>query len=234
MPFQFLRKADPRQLLSFLQDEHPQIIALVLAHMTAEQASRRCCPGLDPELQADVAHRIAMMDRTSPEVDPRRSRGAGAQAVLGAAARASCPPSAACSRWSRSSTAPTAATERLILEGLEGRDPELAEEVRARCSCSRTSSPSTTARCSWCCARSRPTTSPPRSRASREEVRDKIMQNLSERAAENLAEEIELLGPVRLAGRGGPGQGRPGHPHASRSPASIIASARGDDDEFVA
>ncbi len=66
MPFQFLRRADPRQLLSFLQDEHPQTVALVLAHLSAEQASG-VLSGFAPELQADVAHRIAVMDRTSPD-----------------------------------------------------------------------------------------------------------------------------------------------------------------------
>jgi flagellar motor switch protein FliG len=66
MPFQFLRRADPRQIISFVQDEHPQTIALVLAHMGSEQAAV-VLSGLAPELQSDVAHRIAIMDRTSPE-----------------------------------------------------------------------------------------------------------------------------------------------------------------------
>src|SRR3569833_138008 len=67
VPFGVLSQAEPRQLLSFLQDEHPQTIALVLAHMSAIQASQ-IQSGLNPELQADVAHRIAMMDRTSPDI----------------------------------------------------------------------------------------------------------------------------------------------------------------------
>src|SRR3954452_11929355 len=66
MPFQFMRRADPRQLLSFLQDEHPQTIALVLAHLPSDQASG-VLSGFAPELQTDVAHRIAVMDRTSPD-----------------------------------------------------------------------------------------------------------------------------------------------------------------------
>ena len=65
VPFGFLAKADPRQVLSFLQDEHPQTIALVLAHMPAVGASQ-VLSGLSGMLQADVAHRIAMMDRTAP------------------------------------------------------------------------------------------------------------------------------------------------------------------------
>src|SRR3954452_3626164 len=67
LPFEFLRRADPRQVLSFLQDEHPQTIALVLAYMHPDHAAM-VLGGLNEVLQGDVAHRIATMDRTSPEV----------------------------------------------------------------------------------------------------------------------------------------------------------------------
>ena len=66
-PFQFLRRADPAQLRSFIIDEHPQVIALVLAHMNPDKASL-LLSGLEPGMQAEVAHRIAVMDRTSPEI----------------------------------------------------------------------------------------------------------------------------------------------------------------------
>ncbi|HKY74920.1 MAG TPA: flagellar motor switch protein FliG, partial [Acidimicrobiia bacterium] len=67
LPFEFLRRADPRQVLSFIQDEHPQTIALVLAYMTPDQAAM-VMSGLSEDLQRDVAMRLAVMDRTSPEV----------------------------------------------------------------------------------------------------------------------------------------------------------------------
>lgn len=66
-PFDFVRKADPSQLLNFLQKEHPQIIALVLAYLKPQQAAA-VLSDLPQEKQADVARRIATMDRTSPEV----------------------------------------------------------------------------------------------------------------------------------------------------------------------
>lgn len=59
--------ADVRQLVTFLKDEHPQLIALVLAHLTAAQ-SAEVLSGFAPEQQAAVAHRVATMDRTSPEM----------------------------------------------------------------------------------------------------------------------------------------------------------------------
>ena len=66
-PFEFVRKADASQLLNFIQDEHPQTIALILAYLPASQAAA-VVSALTPEKQADVARRIAMMDRTSPDV----------------------------------------------------------------------------------------------------------------------------------------------------------------------
>src|SRR4030095_15621816 len=66
MPFNFLSHADPRQVLSYVQYEHPQTIALVLAHVPSALASS-ILSGLAPEVQSDVAHRIAVMDRTSPD-----------------------------------------------------------------------------------------------------------------------------------------------------------------------
>ena len=66
-PFEFIRKTDPSQLLNFIQDEHPQTIALILAYLSPQQAAM-IIAALPQERQADVAKRLAMMDRTSPDV----------------------------------------------------------------------------------------------------------------------------------------------------------------------
>ena len=66
-PFEFVRKTEPSQLLNFIQDEHPQTIALILSYLTPGQAAQ-IISALPPERQADVAKRIATMDRTSPDV----------------------------------------------------------------------------------------------------------------------------------------------------------------------
>ena len=66
-PFEFVRKADASQLLSFIQDEHPQTIALILSYLPTSQAAA-VVSSLPPEKQPDVARRIATMDRTSPDV----------------------------------------------------------------------------------------------------------------------------------------------------------------------
>ena len=66
-PFEFVRKTDASQLLNFIMDEHPQTIALVLSYLTTQQ-SAMIIAALPPDRQADVARRIAVMDRTSPDV----------------------------------------------------------------------------------------------------------------------------------------------------------------------
>ena len=66
-PFDFLRKTDPSQLMNFINNEHPQTIALVMAYLDPDQAAT-VLGSLSPEAQADVARRIARMDRTSPDI----------------------------------------------------------------------------------------------------------------------------------------------------------------------
>ena len=66
-PFDFLKKVDPNHLLNFIQSEHPQTVALILAHLEYEQ-SAVIMSALPPEMQTEVALRIATMDQTSPEI----------------------------------------------------------------------------------------------------------------------------------------------------------------------
>ena len=66
-PFEFIRKTDASQLLNFIQDEHPQTIGLILSYLSSSQAAL-IISALPPDRQSDVAKRIAVMDRTSPDV----------------------------------------------------------------------------------------------------------------------------------------------------------------------
>jgi flagellar motor switch protein FliG len=66
-PFDFVRKADPAQVLNFIQNEHPQTISLILSYLDSDTAAA-ILPNLSVEIQAEVAKRIATMDRTSPEI----------------------------------------------------------------------------------------------------------------------------------------------------------------------
>ncbi len=196
MPFQFLHQADPAQLRSFIVDEHPQVIALVLAHMTADKASL-LLSGLSPAQQADVAHRIAVMDRTSPEIVRQ------VEAILERKLSSMLQPQAMSkvggldplvniiNRSDRS-------TERQIVEGLEALDAALADEIKSRMfmfeditslddrSVQQVLRQVDTAQLALAL------------KGVADNVRDKIVRNLSERAGQGLVEEIDMLGPVRL------------------------------------
>jgi flagellar motor switch protein FliG len=230
VPFGFLGQADPRQLLSFLQDEHPQTIALVLAHMTATQASQ-ILGGLAPELQADVAHRIAVMDRTSPEIIRKveatleRKMSSVLQPSDLSAVGGLEPLVEIINRTDR-------ATERLILEGLAGRNPELAEEIRSKMFMFE-DIVSLDDRSIQLVLRQVETNDLATAlKGVREEVRQKVMRNLSERAAENLGDEIEMLGPVRLR-TVEESQAKIVQAIRTLEESGQITIRRGDDDEFV-
>jgi flagellar motor switch protein FliG len=196
MPFQFLHRADPAQLRSFIVDEHPQVIALVLAHMTPDKASL-LLSGLAPDIQADVAHRIAVMDRTTPDVIR------AVEATLERRLSSMLQPSEMkrvggldplvdiINRSDRS-------TERQIVEGLESLDPVLADVIKSKMfmfddivlledrSIQLVLREVDTAELALAL------------KGVSDTVREKITKNLSERAATNLLEEVELLGTVRL------------------------------------
>ena len=197
MPFNFLSHADPRQLLSYVQHEHPQTIALVLAHIPSAlgvvDPVRARPRGAVGRRAPDRGHGPHLAGR-----DPPGGAGPAAQALHRAAARRALHRRRPASRWSTSSTGPTAPPSGSSWRPWRRATRRSPRRSGGGCSCSRTSSTSTTARCSWCCARSSRPTSPPRSRASAEEVRDKVTSNLSERGRENLLEEIDLLGPVKV------------------------------------
>jgi len=195
-PFEFLRRADTRQVLTYLQDEHPQTIALVLAHLPAGPAAA-VLAGLGRELQADVAHRIAVMDRTSPEIvravettlerklssmlqPAEMSRVGGVDPLVNII-----------NRSDRS-------TERQIVEGLEALDAALADEVKSRMFMFEDIVNLDDRSVQLVLRQVEGNELALALKGVADPVRDKITSNLSTRAAENLVEEVELLGAVRL------------------------------------
>jgi len=197
MPFEGLRRAVARQLLTFLSDEHPQTIALVLAHLSPQQ-SAVVLAGFDQRLQANVAHRIALMERASPDVirlverelDRRMSTVLGPQELSSVGGVE--PLVAIINRADRS-------TERMILEGLETVSPELAEQVRAKMFIFEDIVTLDDKAIQLVLRNVESGDLALALKGTSNAVREKIMRNLSTRAAENLGEEIELLGPKRLS-----------------------------------
>ena len=230
LPFQFLHRADPVQLRSFIADEHPQVIALVLAHLPADKASL-VLSGLTPELQADVAHRIAVMDRANPDIVRK------VEAVLEHRLSSVLQPTDSSrvggvtplvniiNRSDRS-------TERQIVEGLEALDATLAEEVRSRMFMFEDVTTLTDRDLQLVLRQVDTAELALALKGVAEPVRDKITGNLSERAAENLLEEVELLGPVRVT------QVEEAQQSIIRTLRTLeeqgeVAVRRGGDDEFV-
>jgi len=196
MPFEGIRRADARQLLSFLADEHPQTIALVLAHL-APQQSAIVLSGLNQNLQANVAYRIASMEPASPDVirlverelERRMTTVLGPQemSTVGGVA----PLVAIINRADRS-------TERMILEGLETVNKELAEVVRAQMFIFEDILTLDDKAIQLVLRSVESGDLALALKGVSSAVKEKITRNLSARAAENLTEEIELLGAVRL------------------------------------
>ncbi|MCO7222004.1 flagellar motor switch protein FliG [Klenkia sp. PcliD-1-E] len=230
-PFTSLRNADTRQLLSFVREEHPQIIALVLAHLPAPQ-SAELMSRLDPDRQADVALRIAMMDRTTPEVvrlvedeigrrmgsllsSPDLPAAGGVETLVEIINRASRP------------------TEKSILEALATNDPELAERVRSQMFVFEDIVIVDDRSMQLVLREVSPADLAAALKGVRDDVRDKVMRNLSERAALDLTDEIELLGPVRAA-TVGEAQARVVAVLRTMEESGQITIDRGGDDDLIA
>ena len=128
-PFDFVRKADPSQILNFIQNEHPQTIALVLAYLRPEQAAA-IISSLPQDKQVEVATRIALMDRTSPDVIKEVER--VLERKLSAMLTTDFTNAGGIQALVDILLSVDRGTEKHIMENLELQDSELAEEIRQR------------------------------------------------------------------------------------------------------
>ena len=194
-PFEFIRKTEPSQVLNFIQEEHPQTIAMILSYLSAGQASL-IIGALPPEKQADVAKRIALMDRTSPEVIKEVERvlerklsslinqdytiAGGVDAVVNIL------------------NTVDRGTEKRIMESLEIEEPELAEEIRKKMfvfedilllddrAIQRVLRDVDNSDLGVAL------------KGANDEVQAAIFKNLSSRLASMIKEDMEFMGPVRM------------------------------------
>ncbi|MFV0464715.1 MAG: flagellar motor switch protein FliG [Lachnospiraceae bacterium] len=194
-PFEFVRKTDPSQVLNFIQDEHPQTMAMILSYLPATQAAV-IMSALTPEVQADVAKRIALMDRTSPDVIQEVERilerklsslinqdytiVGGVDAIVNIL------------------NTVDRGTEKHIMESLEIEEPELADEIRKKMfvfedilllddrAIQRVLRDVDNNDLSLAL------------KGANEEVQNTIFKNLSKRLAGMIQEDMEFMGPVRM------------------------------------
>lgn len=194
-PFDFARKADPNQVLNFIQNEHPQTIALVLSYLEPEQAGQ-ILSSLEEEVQADIASRIATMDSTPPDIITEiehvleknistsltedYTQTGGIQSVV-----------EVLNEVDRS-------TERTILDTLEIQNPELAEEIKKRMFIFDDIVILDNRAIQRIIREVDNQDLKLSLRVASEEVKDVIFQNMSQRMVETFKEEMEFMGPVRL------------------------------------
>ncbi|MDI3281279.1 MAG: flagellar motor switch protein FliG [Bacillota bacterium] len=194
-PFDFARRTDPAQLLNFIQSEHPQTIALVMAYLRPEQAGA-ILSALPPDLQVDVARRLATMDRTSPDIlnevetalEKRISSFLTHEFMAAGGIEATVE---ILNRTDRS-------TEKTILEALAEQDPELAEEIKRRMFVFEDIVTLDDRAIQHVLREVDMKDLALALKTASEDVAQRIYKNMSKRAVEMLKEDIQYMGPVRL------------------------------------
>jgi len=194
-PFDFIRRTDPAHLMNFIQQEHPQTIALILAYLEPAKASY-ILQNLPHTIQSDVARRIATMDRTSPEVLREVER--VLEKKLSTLSSEDYTTAGGVESIVEIINLVDRASEKQIIEALEDEDPELAEEIKKRMfvfedivmlddrSIQKVM---------------REVDSAELAKALKSvdaEVQEKIFKNMSKRASSMLKEDMEYMGPIRL------------------------------------
>lgn len=195
LPFEFIRQADSMQILNFIQNEHPQTIALILAYMKPEQAAM-VISGLPSELQTDVATRVAQMDRTTPAV--LREVEKVLERKFSAIMTQDFTNAGGIKALVSMLNSVDRGTEKTILESLEEQNPDLAEEIKKLMfvfediiilddrSIQRILREVDTKELSLAL------------KGSNDEVRVKVFKNMSERMGKIVQDELDFMGPVRV------------------------------------
>ena len=194
-PFDFARRAEPSQILNFIQNEHPQTIALILSYLEAEQAGL-ILSQLPQETQADIAKRIATMESTSPEVISEIE--AVLERKLSSTVTQDFTETGGVDAVVEVLNGVDRSTEKTILDALEIQDPELAEEIRKRMFVFEdiiTLDNRSIQRVIRDCENEDLILA---MKVSSEEVKDILFKNMSQRMAESFKEEMDVMGPVRL------------------------------------
>jgi len=194
-PFDFARKADPAQILNFIQNENAQTIALVLSYLQPEQASV-ILSALPQDKQAEVAKRIALMDRTSPEVISQVER--VLEQKLSSTVTQDYSQAGGIEAIVQILNGVDRSTERTILDTLEIQDPELAEEIKKRMFVFEDIVNLDNRSIQRIIREVDNKDLQLALKVASEEVRDAIFRNMSKRMAEVFREEMEYMGPVRL------------------------------------
>ena len=193
--FEFVRKADASQLLNFIQDEHPQTIALILSYLPASQAAA-VVSALAPEKQADVAKRIAVMDRTSPDVIKEVEQ--VLEKKLASLVNQDYTIVGGVDSIVNILNTVDRSTEKHIMETLEVEEPELADEIRRKMFVFEDILVLDNRSIQTVLREVDNNELAIALKNANEDVQNAIFSNLSSRLATMIKEDMEFMGPVRL------------------------------------
>lgn len=194
-PFEFIRKTDASQLLNFIQEEHPQTIALILSYLPSTQASM-IISSLPPEKQADVARRIAQMDRTSPDVIKEVEK--VLERKLASLVNQDYTIVGGVDSIVEILNTVDRSTEKHIMETLEIEEPELADEIRRKMFVFEDILSLDDKSIQRVLREVDNNELAVALKGANEEVQNVIFNNLSTRLATMIKEDMDFMGPVRL------------------------------------
>ena len=194
-PFEFVRKTDAGQLLNFIQDEHPQTIALILSYLAPQQAAL-IISALPPERQSDVARRIAVMDRTSPDVVKEVEK--VLETKLSSLANQDYNIIGGVDAVVDILNTVDRSTEKHIMETLEVEEPELADEIRKKMFVFEDILLLDDRAIQRVLRDVENSDLAIALKGSNDEVKGAILKNLSKRLAAMIEEDMEFMGPVRM------------------------------------
>lgn len=195
-PFSFLQKAESENLLTFIQDEHPQTIALILSHLPSAKAAE-ILMGLPGPKQIEVVTRVANMEQTNPEVIKEVERGLE-QRLSGLVSQ----------RFEKVGGVEAVAemlnfadraTEKSIFESLESEDPDLVEQIRRLMFVFEDIMLVNDKGIQAVLKEVDHDELALALKTASEELKEKIFRNMSERAAQLIKEDMEYMGPVRVS-----------------------------------
>lgn len=196
LPFGFLRNVDSQNVLTYVIDEHPQTIALILSHVTPELGAE-ILTGLPPEKQLAVVRRVATMGQTNPEIIREVEK--GLERRMSSVVSQSYEHAGGVNSVAEILNVSDRATERTLLDKLGEEDAELVEEIRrlmfvfediARFNDKDIQTVlKNVENTQWALAL----------KGASDELKEKIFSNMSQRAGDLLREEMEYLGAVKVS-----------------------------------
>jgi flagellar motor switch protein FliG len=195
-PFAFLQRAESENLLTFIQDEHPQTIALILAHLPPAKASEILI-GLPNQKQIEVVKRIANMEQTNPEVIKEVEK--GLEHRLSDIVSQTFEKAGGVDTVAEMLNLADRSTEKAIMEGLEAEDPDLVEGIRRLMFVFEDILKVNDKGIQSVLKEIENDTLALALKTASDELKQKIFKNMSERAAQLIQEDMQFMGPVRVS-----------------------------------